>query len=167
MRAPTPVIMSSSCCKWCIDALSRMTTEQGFKVAKSEEGSSSQNFLTHPHLHHLQLCMYASSIPPVVITPIALIRFPPTLRVCQTRVRPLKVQPYARMEFLLSEPVSSNHISMSGSNYDISAMNYSALLSSFLYIAMVMPKCWIVRQIVDGCTTPPVASSSFSLGSLR
>ena len=117
--------------------------------------------------------MYASSIPPVVITPIALIRFPPTLRVCQTRVRPLKVQPYARMEFLLSEPVSSNHISMSGSNCDISAMNYSALLSLFLYIAMVLPfflvmlKSWIVWQIVDGCTTLPVASSSFSLGSLK
>ena len=34
MRAPTPVILSSICSKWCINALSRMTTEEGFDPLK-------------------------------------------------------------------------------------------------------------------------------------
>jgi len=53
--------------------------------------------------------VYTSSIPPVVITAIALILFPPTLRECRTGVIPLNASQYARTEFLLSEPVSYQH----------------------------------------------------------
>jgi len=94
------------CCKWCIDAVSRMTTEQRFDPSKGCKIGRRLLLtkLTNTCPFAAPSTIYTSSIPPVVITAIALILFPPTLRECWTGVIPLNASQYVQTEFLLSEP---------------------------------------------------------------
>ena len=162
--APTPVNMSSISSKWWIEALSIVTTEQGF-VEQLQDWQQASSYKVS--INTSRLTLPSSLTQDKVITVIALIQF--VLRVCIHGNCNHKLK-WCSASLILSH--LAIRMSMEGSNSDSSTIN-SALVSSLLWMAILLSFClvilkwWMVLHIVEGCTLLPVTSSSSSHNSCK
>ena len=126
----------------------------GIIIGSTHRQKNSTNFspLTLP------VVMYTSSIPSQVLLTLAYL--PQAVDMCVVGFLLVSIHTFSL--FLLSDPISSIQINISGLNSDISAI-YSILLSSLCCRAItstflcVNPCSFIVQQIVLALTQIPVA----------